>query len=116
MKNEKRHRAEQVALPVPPGTVAGDPVVVGALVGVAATDRDADTPGEATVKMVGSFDLEVEAVDGEEESAIVVGDKLFIDGEGNITKTEAGGTFFGYALEAVAKGETATIEVKLATP
>lgn len=116
MKNEVRDRAEQISLPVPEGTVAGDPVVVGAIVGVAQIDRGEDTPEEATVKTVGSYNLAVTAKDGEANDPVAIGDKLFIDGEGNLSKTEAEGTFFGYALEAVAEGETATIEVKLATP
>jgi len=116
MLNEVRDRAEQISLPVPEGTTAGDPVVVGSIIGVAMIDRGADTEGEATVKTVGSFNLAVAATDGEAEDAIAIGDALFIDAEGNITKTEEEGTLFGYALEAVAEGEEATIEVKLATP
>jgi predicted RecA/RadA family phage recombinase len=116
MLNEVRDRAFQVALPVPEGTLAGAAVKVGALVGVALTDRGTDTPGESTVKLVGSFSLSVKGVEKEnKEKAIAVGDKVYIDAEGKLSANDTG-TLFGYALEAVAKGETKSIEVKIATP
>ncbi len=115
-KNELRNRAFQVSLPVPEGTLSGSPVKVGSLVGVALTDRGADTPGESTVKMVGSFGLKVKGVEKEnKEKAIAIGDPIFIDAEGKLTANNTG-TLFGYALEAVAKNEEKEIEVKIATP
>lgn len=39
MKNEAFVPAENLSLPVPEGTVSGEPVKIGALVGVAATNR-----------------------------------------------------------------------------
>lgn len=41
MKNEAFRPGGELSLPVPSGTKSGEPVVVGALVGVAATDRGA---------------------------------------------------------------------------
>lgn len=114
--NEVREHCFQKSLPVPEGTLAGDPVKVGALVGVALTDRGADTPEQSTVDMVGSFRLPVLGEEKEaKEKAIAVGDKVFIDAEGNLSVNDTG-TLFGYALEVVAKGEEKEIEVKIATP
>jgi hypothetical protein len=116
-KNEIRNRAFQLSLPVPAGTLAGMPVAVGAgtkkLVGVALTDRGADTPECATVKLVGSFALEVTGKKGGEEKAINIGDEVFIDAEGKLS-ADSSKTLFGFALEPVVKNATTTIEVKLA--
>lgn len=118
-KNELKNRAFQVLLPVPAGTVSGSPVAVGAgtkkLVGVALTDRGADIAEQSTVKMVGSFALEVKGAKGGEEKAINVGDEVFIDAEGKLS-ADSTKTLFGFALEPVVKGATTTIEVKIATP
>lgn len=111
--NRVRERAFQVSLPVPEGTTSGDPVAVGSLVGVALIDRGKDTAGEATIQMVGSFEFEVIGKKGAEEKAIAVGEPVYLK-EGKLS-ADSGGTLFGYALQAVAKGKTETIEVKIAT-
>jgi hypothetical protein len=51
MKNEYMRPAVELSLPVVAGTVSGDPVRVGVVNGVAATDRDAggNPAGSATV-------------------------------------------------------------------
>ena len=51
MKNEYMRPATELSLPVVAGTVSGDPVRVGVVNGVAATDRDAggNPAGSATV-------------------------------------------------------------------
>ena len=95
---------------------AGDPVAVGEIIGVALTDTDSD--GKVRVQTEGVFKLSVTAqawdsVDSEYvDSAINVGDALYYDG-GTINKNDTK-TLFGYALESVAAGATATIKVKLA--
>lgn len=91
---------------------SGDPILVGAaLTGVALTDTDAD--GKITLKRNGSAELEVEAVDANGASAIVLGDILYYStGDDPLINKKATGVRFGYALEAVASG-TDTIEVLL---
>jgi predicted RecA/RadA family phage recombinase len=112
--NRVRERAFQVSVPVAEGVESGDPVLVGAMPGVALIDRGKDTPGEATVQFVGSFEFEVAGTEKEaKEKAIAVGDPIYIK-EGKLS-ADSGGTLFGYALGTVAKGKTEAIEVKIAT-
>lgn len=112
MKNEVRDRCFEKSLPVPEGTKSGDPLIIGKIPCVAAIDRQPD--GKATVKMgTGSFKFSVIAKKEAEEKAVAVGDELFLK-EGKISK-DTGGTLFGFALEAIEKGKTVEIEVKLAT-
>lgn len=111
--NRVRERAFQVSVPVEEGVESGDPVLVGSMPGVALIDRGKDTEGEATVQFVGSFELSVEGKKGEEEKAIAVGEPVYIK-NGKLS-ADSGGTLFGYALGAVAKGKTETVEVKIAT-
>lgn len=114
MKNEVRHRCYQRNLPVPEGTVAGDPLVLGngKVPAVAATDRKAD--GTATVRMqVGSFRFSVVGKEAEaKEKDIAVGDKVYLS-EG-VLSADSTGSLFGYAMEPVVKNKTEEIEVKLA--
>ena len=93
---------------------SGDPVAKGEIVGVALTD--ADSNGNAQVMTEGVFKLSVTAKswDGSAyvDEAIAVGDAIYYDG-GTLNKRDDK-TLFGYALEAVAAGATATIPVKIA--
>lgn len=112
----------QLSLPVPADTVSGDPLVLGSLPCVALTDRavagdnggGGNVDGEATVQLFpsGVFDLEVIANDGV-AVAVGVGDPVYLQADGTIDADSAG-DLFGYALEAIASGATATINVKLA--
>lgn len=113
MKNEVRDRCYQKSVPVPEGTKSGDPLVLGngKIPAVAAIDRQAN--GKATVRMkVGSFKFLVSAKKAAEEIAINVGDKIFLK-EGKLSLNE--GDLYGYAMEAIAAGKEAEIEVQLAT-
>ena len=63
-KNEHLRHANHVSLPVPAGTVSGDPVRVGILNGVAQTDRAStsnwgggNAAGEASVWLDGSHQI-----------------------------------------------------------
>lgn len=110
--NNKVQEGDVLTLAVPVGTVSCDPVLVGGIVGVAEIDRDTD--GEATVATEGVFDLSVKAITDAGNEAIGIGDPLYI----NLADTpkiskKASGHFFGYALETVSSGSTATINVKL---
>lgn len=114
MKNEARDRCYEKSLPVPEGTVSGDPLIIGGgkIPCVAAIDRQAD--GKATVKMgTGSFRFSVKGHEKEEkEKAIAVGDKVFL--KGGVLNADSEGDLFGYAMEPVVKAKTTVIEVKLA--
>lgn len=106
--------AESLSLPVPDGTVSGDPVIVGSLVGVAETDKGAggNSVDNATVRMKGAANLAVGTT-----TALDVGDPVYIvKSSGALTTTDNTGAnpIFGYALEP--KGTTAgeVILVKIA--
>lgn len=98
---------------------SGDPVAVGEIVGVCLVDADAN--GDATVATEGIFNLSVVAQNYDTtnsvyvDEAIAVGDALYYDATGQtpVINKNSAGTLFGYALEAVAAGATATIPVKL---
>lgn len=108
--NEVYRNADHLTLPVPTGTVSGDPVHVGDLVGVAVTDRDAD--GNATVWLKGAFLLTVS------DAITAVGQKVHAVGDGTtrfttLTNVATGNTLFGYAL-ATKTAASAAIPVRIA--
>lgn len=96
-KNQVFANATHLELPVPAGTKAGDPVLVGSMVGVAVTDR---ATGETTASVWrdGAWDL---TVDGE---VTAVGQKLYIAAAGQgtrqtqLTTTAGSDVLYGYAL------------------
>lgn len=97
-KNEHLRHANHVSLPVPSGTVAGDPVRVGILNGVAQTNRASSTDwaggnavGEASVWLDGSHHLDVVG------EITAVGQAVYI-ADGALTATAEGGALFGAAL------------------
>lgn len=94
---------------------SGDPVSVGnGLLGVALTDYESGD-AKASIKMSGVFDLSVEAANDAGSVAVAVGDRLYFAGSATpwLSK-KSSGKFFGFALETVGSGETATINVLLA--
>ena len=106
-----------INLAVPAGIVSGDPVSVGFIVGVAQTTRDSS--GNATIKIQPTWAVSIPVIGQTTisspvtNSAVAVGDKLYVD---NTTKTiskDATGKFFGYALGTVLSGATTTITVLL---
>jgi predicted RecA/RadA family phage recombinase len=97
-----------VVVTAPAAPNSGDPVMVGQLPGVALIDEQDD--GTTTVKFNGTALLEVEA----EASAVAVGDILYYDAaDARLNNSTSGNIRFGYALEAVLNGATATILVKI---
>jgi len=93
---------------------SGDPVVSGAIRGVALTDYSS-ADGKAEVDTRGVFDLSVKGVDDAGNSAVAVGDKLFyVAADTPKISKKKSGDFFGIALEVVLTGATTTINVKLA--
>src|SRR5690606_29162148 len=99
-KNEHLRHANHVSLPVPADTVAGDPVRVGILNGVAQTNRASATDwaggnavGEASVWLDGSHYLPVTG------AVEAIGQAVYIaDGALTATAPEADGVVFGAAL------------------
>ena len=109
-KNEHLRHANHVSLPVPAGTVAGDPVRVGILNGVAQTDRASSSnwgggndDGHATVWLDGSHHLEVAGAIDEVGQAVYIAD-------GALT-AEAGGDLFGAALATQAGDGTIPVKI-----
>ncbi len=97
--------------------VSGDPVAIGnAIRGVAITDYSA-ADAKATIDTEGVYDLSVQAVDDDGNSAVAAGDRLYYAGSAApyLSKKKSG-KFFGIALEAVGSGLTATINVLLGGP
>lgn len=95
--------------------VSGDPVVVGnGIRGVAQTSYNS-ADGKAVIDTEGVYDLSVQAVDDAGNSAVAVGDRLYYNASDSpkLSKKKSG-KFFGFALEAINTGLTATINVKIA--
>lgn len=99
-KNEHLRHANHISLPVPAGTVSGDPVRVGILNGVAQTNRASATDwaggnavGEATVWLDGSHHLDVVG------AVAAIGDAVYILADGSLAAATAeGASVFGAAL------------------
>jgi hypothetical protein len=102
--------------PVDSGVVSSDPVMVSDLPGVAETSRDSD--GYANIKHPGGlvYDLSVKAINASGNSAVAVGDKIYYTAADTPKLSKkATGDFYGYAMEAITAGSTATIEVLILT-
>ena len=101
--------AGNYVLPVLAGTLSGDPVVVSTLPGVALNDADASD--EATVTTTGAYRFDVEASAG----AISPGDQLYLASYlgSPVLSNDAGGDFWGYALESVGNALTVEIEARV---
>lgn len=108
-----------VACSDPSTPASGGPVRFGSLTGVAVTDEaeGGNATGKTTVDFGQAiYDLSVKGVDGSGNSAVTAGDALFyVDADTPKLSKKATGYFFGYALEGVGSGSTATIQV-LHTP
>lgn len=114
MATNKVSDGKQFNIAVPSGVTSGDPTLVGSLLPcVALTDRDSS--GNATIDCDGIYDLSVKGVDDNGNSAVAVGDRLYwTTGDTPKINKKISGALFGFALEAVGSGSTATINVKLA--
>jgi predicted RecA/RadA family phage recombinase len=112
--NMRREDSTQLSVvctaPVTPNS--GDPVLYGQRPGVALTDERSD--GTTTVKFDGVFNLEVVAVDGGGNSAVVAGDVLYYNA--GVINKNTNGVRFGYAGDGtggtlIVAGNTAIIPV-----
>ena len=104
------YEGNSVKLPVSAGGVSGDPELVGDLAAVLL--QDSDDSDEAVCALEGVFELSVTGADNAGDVAVSIGDKIYMDG-GTLNKDGTDGTLFGYALDTVGSGSTATIPVKL---
>jgi predicted RecA/RadA family phage recombinase len=92
---------------------AGDQVVAGSLVGVC-TESASGSGDTVDVATEGVFNLSVTGSDSGGNSAVAIGDKIFVDSGSNAALTKnSTKTEFGIALGAVNSGATATIPVKV---
>lgn len=117
-RNQVFHDADRISLPVPAGTVSGDPVTVGGLHGVAQTDRATATnfgggneAGQATVWLDGAFELEVDAAVEAGAPVYHAGDATTRSAELTATAPADGATPFGHALAATSAAGPATIRI-----
>lgn len=104
------YEGKTVKLGVSSDGKSGDPEVVGNLAVVLL--QDSDDSDEAVCALEGVFELSVTGADNGGDTAISVGDKIFMDG-GTLNADDTDGTLFGRALGSVGSGSTATIPVKL---
>ena len=105
-------RKLSVACTAPTTPATGDPVLIGQIPGVALPDERTD--GTTTVDTAGVYRLSVKGIDGGGNSAVAVGDIIYyVAGDTPPLSKKATGVRFGYALEGVASGGTATIMVKI---
>jgi predicted RecA/RadA family phage recombinase len=134
MLNEVFYKGDDLSVPdtacVSANTIAanpvqsGDAVVIGSIVGVAATSAGpaagqtgyvtSETPGGLiAIRTKGIFNLPVFGHGSGGNGAVTLGEGLYIDPATGIISTDTTKTFFGYALGTVNSGATATIPVKL---
>lgn len=99
----------------PATPASGDPVLFGQLPGVALADEGESISGETTVTFKGVYELSVKGENNAGNTAVAAGDILYYDAAATpkINKDNTNGVRFGYAMEAVDSGATATIPVKI---
>jgi len=118
--NIVRYLQGYFALPVvcsdPTTPATGDPVRYGELTGIALTDEGGggNSATQTTVEFGACVvDVSVKGVDSSGNSAVAVGDAIYyVDADTpKLSKKTASSYFFGFAMETVGSGSTATINV-----
>ena len=106
-------QAIRVVCTTPTTPASGDPVLVGQIPGVALTDED--SAGYTSVQFDGVWLLSVKGENASGNNAVAAGDILYYEAGQTppINKDATNGVRYGYALEAVTSGATATIQVKV---
>lgn len=101
----------------PTTPASGDPVLIGQIPGVAVTDEgDGGNAATATsIDTSGVYRLSVKGEGSAGASAVAVGDIIYYEAGQTppLNKDATNGVRFGYALETVGSGATATIKVKV---
>jgi hypothetical protein len=99
----------------PATPASGDPVRYGNLTGVAQTAKGDGGNGSTTTSVdfgPSVWNLSVKGVNDSGNSAVAVGDAIFyVDGDTPKLSKKSSGYFFGFAMETVTSGSTATIAV-----
>jgi predicted RecA/RadA family phage recombinase len=96
----------------PATPASGDAVLFGQVPGVAVTDERSD--GTTTVRFKGVYPFSVKGIDGDGNAAVSAGDILYyVSGDTPHLSKKTTGVRFGYAMEGVTSGATATIPVKI---
>ncbi len=99
----------------PTTPASDDPVRYGEMTGIALTDKgEGGNESTKTTVDFGPFvaELSVKGIDGSGNSAVAVGDKLYYtDDDTPVLNKKSTGKFYGYALETINSGSTATIQV-----
>lgn len=114
MSKNKVQEGKHLTMDVGSDLLSGAPIVIGGIAGVLMHDADTTTH-IATIDTEGVYDLSVKGVDGVGNSAVAIGDAIYWTvGDTPQLNKKATGALFGYALEAVTSGSTATINVLLA--
>ncbi|MBI2758787.1 MAG: DUF2190 family protein [Chloroflexi bacterium] len=95
----------------PASPASGDPVLVGKIGGVAVNAKDGS--GNTVVDFGPSvYSLSVKGIDGVGNAAVAVGDEIFyVTADTPKLSKKATGVHYGFALEAITSGSTATIKV-----
>lgn len=108
----EQHAPINMELAVPASTVSGDVCLLEEMVVYVQTDRDTDGNATCTIPCAHVQTFTVYGRGNGADSAVVVGQKLYFDAaDGQINKDSTNGELFGFALEAVASGANAEIEV-----
>lgn len=106
-----------LAATAPATPASGDPVLVGQIPGVALTDEGDGGNGATTVSIdtSGVYELSVKGEGAAGNAAVAVGDIIYYEAGQTppLNKDATNGVRFGYALETVGSGQTATIKVKV---
>jgi predicted RecA/RadA family phage recombinase len=113
-KDDRRYLTGAATQPATP--VAGDPVLLGQIPGVALTGEGegGNASGEITIDTEGIYNLAVGGVDANGNSAVTPGDIVYYTaGDTPKLNKKNTGVRFGYALGAVESGQTATIPVRI---
>lgn len=111
-QNFTQYDADVVELTITDATSAEAPVAVGNITGVLIADVEAGAVG--AIRRHGVANLSVKGIDGSGNSAVAIGDAIyFVSADTPKLSKKATGVLFGYAMEAINSGSTATIKVLL---
>lgn len=107
------------AMPVPDGTASGDPILLfDEIPAVALTDEgdggNADNHATVAINPMWVYSYDVVGADGAGNAPIAIGDRVYLDAA-VVNADVTNGTFYGWALAAVASGATTNIPVLLAS-
>jgi predicted RecA/RadA family phage recombinase len=109
-------KTASVVCSAPASPVTGDPVMVGQIPGVALTDEGegGNSATTTTVAFDGDWLMSVKGENNGGNTAVAVGDILYYEAGQTppLNKDSTAGIRWGYALEAVTSGATASIIVR----